>query len=44
MNQGLAMDTSETKAQTIVLYQFIRFLTPDDRSYVDWLKVTNNAF
>ena len=29
MNQGLAMARSETKAQDIVLYQFIRFLTPD---------------
>lgn len=44
MNQGLAMDTSETKEQAIVLYQFLRFLPPDDRSYVDCLKVPNNAF
>ena len=42
MNQGLAMDRSETKAQAIVLYQFLRFLPLDDRSYVDWLKVRNN--
>lgn len=44
VRSGLAMDTSETKAQALVMYQFLRFMTPDDRSYVDWLKVPNNAF